>query len=131
MLKDLLNKRSGLEYLETLLRYVASGSDQIREEEIERGIKEILREKGGDIMPTVAEQWIERGIQQGIQQGILETSRTALIEVLEERFETVSQTLRSRLRAITDPDVLKSLLKRALNAGSLEEFNAEVQAALA
>ena len=139
LLKDLLNKRSGLEYLETLLRYVASGSDQIREEEIERGLKEILREKGGDIMPTVAEQWIERGIQQGIQQGIrqgiqqgiLETSRTALIEVLEERFETVSQTLRSRLRAITDPDVLKSLLKRALNAGSLEEFNAEVQAALA
>ena len=130
MIKDLLNKRSGLEYLETLLKYVASGSDQIREEEIERGLKEILREKGGDIMPTVAEQWIERGIQQGIQQGILETSRADLIEVLEDRFETVSQTLRSRLRAITDPDVLKSLFKKALNAGSLEEFNAEVQATL-
>ena len=66
MLRDLLNKRSGLEYLETLLRYVASGSDQIREEEIERGIKEILKEKGGDIMPTVAEQWIERGIILGM-----------------------------------------------------------------
>ena len=127
LLKDLLNKRSGLEYLETLLRYVASGSDQIREEEIECGIKEILREKGGDIMPTLAEQWIE----QGIQQGILETSRTALIEVLEERFETVSQTLRNRLKAITDPDILKSLHKKALNAGSIEEFTAEVKAALA
>ena len=134
LIRDLLDKRSGLEYLETLLRYVASGSDQIREEEIERGIKEILREKGGDIMPTVAEQWIERGIQQGlqqgIQQGILETSRAALIEVLEDRFETVSQALRSRLRAITDPDLLKSLFKKALNAGSLEEFNAKVQAAI-
>jgi hypothetical protein len=131
LIKDLLNKRSGLEYLETLLKYVASGSDQIREEEIERGLKEILREKGGDIMPAVAEQWIERGIQQGIQQGILETSRADLIEVLEERFGTVSQTLRSRLRAITDPDVLKSLHKKAVNTGSLEEFNGEVQASLA
>ena len=135
LLRDLLNKRSGLEYLETLLRYVASGSDQIREEEIERGVKEILREKGGHIMPTLAEQWIEQGIQQGIQQGvqqgILETSRTAVIEVLEERFETVSQTLRNRLKAITDPDILKSLHKKALNAGSLEEFTAEVKAALA
>lgn len=131
LIKDLLNKRSGLEYLETLLRYVASGSDQIREEEIERGIKEVLREKGGDIMPTVAEKWIEQGIQQGIQQGILEASRGDLIEVLEERFGTVSQTLRTRLRAITDPDVLKSLHKKALNTGSLEEFNAEVKVALA
>ena len=131
LIKDLLNKRSGLEYLETLLKYVASGSDQIREEEIERGIKEILREKGGDIMPTVAERWIEQGIQQGIQQGILEASRAALIEVLEDRFETVSQTLRSRLKAITDPGILKSLHKKALGAGSLEEFNDEVKAALA
>ena len=131
LLRDLLNKRSGLEYLETLLRYIASGSDQIREEEIERGVKEILREKGGDIMPTLAEQWIEQGIQQGIQQGILETSRTAVIEVLEERFKTVSQTLRNRLKTITDPDILKSLLKKALNADSLEEFTAEVKAALA
>ena len=52
----------------------------IREEEIERGVRELLKEEGGDIMPTVAEQWIERGIQQGIQQGILDTSRAALIE---------------------------------------------------
>ena len=136
LLRGLLNKRSGLEYLETLLTPcvkidVASGSDRIREEEIERGVKELLREKGGDIMPTVAEQWIERGIQQGIQQGILETSRGALIEVLEERFGMISQTLRSRLKAITDPDVLKSLHKKALGTGSLEEFNDEVKAALA
>jgi len=131
LLRDLLNKRSGLEYLETVLRYVASGSDQIREEEIESGVKEILREKGVDIMPTVAEKWIEQGIQQGIQQGILQASRGALIEVLEDRFETVSQTLRNRLKEINDPDVLKSLHKKALHAGSLEEFKDGVQAALA
>ena len=71
------------------------------------------------------------GMEKGIQQGILQASRGNLIEVLEERFGTVSQTLRSRLRAITDPDVLKSLHKKALNTGSLEEFNAEVKVALA
>ncbi len=69
LLRDLLNKRSGLEYLETVLRYVASGSDQIREEEIESGVKEILREKGGDIMPTVAEKWIEHGYPAGYPAG--------------------------------------------------------------
>jgi len=74
-----------------VLRYVASGSDHIREEEIERGLD----------------------------------------EVLEDRFETVSQTLRNRLKKINDPDVLKSLHKKALHAGSLEEFKDEMEAALA
>ena len=74
---------------------------------------------------------IKKGIQQGIQQGILQASRGALIEVLEDRFETVSQTLRNRLKEINDPDVLKSLHKKALHAGSLESFKDEMEAALA
>ena len=73
-------------------------------------------------MPTVAEQCIE--------QGILQASREALIEVLEDRFETVSQTLRNRLKEIDDPDVLKSLHKKALHTGSLEQFKDGVQDAL-
>ncbi|MBA7544999.1 hypothetical protein ES705_37361 [subsurface metagenome] len=77
-------------------------------------------------MPTVAEQWIE----QGIRQGILQASREALIEVPEDRFETVSQTLRNRLKDIDNPDVLKSLHKKALHAGSLEQFKDGVQDAL-
>jgi len=74
-----------------VLRYVASGSDHIREEEIEKGIE----------------------------------------EVLEDRFETVSQTLRNRLKKINDPDVLKSLHKKALHAVSLEAFKDEIEALLA
>lgn len=67
LLSNLVEKQSGLEYLETILRYVVSGSDKIKEEDIESAIMEVLREKGGDIMPTVAEQWIEQGMQQGMQ----------------------------------------------------------------
>ena len=77
-------------------------------------------------MPTVAEQWIE----QGMQQGFLQALRGALIEVLEERFEMVSQTLRKSLRDINDPDVLKSLHKKALHASLLEKFKDAVQDAL-
>ncbi len=51
--QDILNQRSGLEYFEMVLRYVASGADQIREEEIESGVKKNLREKGGHIMETL------------------------------------------------------------------------------
>jgi RNase P/RNase MRP subunit POP5 len=139
LLSSLLEKRSGLEYLETILRYVASGSDKIREEDIESAVREVLRKNGGDIMPTVAEKWIEQGMQQGMQQGVeqgmqrgfMQALRGALIEVLEDRFETVPRTLMKSLGEINDPDLLKSLHKKALRASSSEEFKNAVKAALA
>ena len=67
-----------------------------------------------------------------MRQGILQASREALIDLLEERFETVVPlTLRSRLKEINDPDLLRTLRKKALRAGSLEAFKDEVEAVLA
>ena len=134
LLSNLVKKRSGSDYLETILRYVASGSDKITKEDIENAVRDVLKEKGDNIMPTVAEQWIEQGIQQGMQQGMqqgfLQALRGALIEVLEDRFETVPQTFIKSLREINDPDVLKSLHKKALRMRSLKEFRNAVQAVL-
>ncbi len=74
---------------------------------------------------------VERiGIKKGIQQGFLQALRGALVDVLEERFETVSRSLRNSLKDINDPDILKSLHKKALHVSSLEEFKDAVQAAL-
>lgn len=61
----------------------------------------------------------------------MQALRGALVDVLEERFETVSQTLRKSLMDINDPEALKSLHKKALHASSLEEFMDAVKAALA
>ena len=63
--------------------------------------------------------------------GILELLR----DLLDKRsgleyLETVSQTLRNRLKEIDDPDVLKSLHKKVLHADSLEQFKDGVQDAL-
>jgi len=74
---------------------------------------------------------IKKGIQQGIQQGFLQALRGALVDVLEERFGTVSRSLRNSLKDINDPDILKSLHKKALHVSSLEEFKDAVQVALA
>ena len=81
-------------------------------------------------MPTIAERWIEQGVQKGIrqgvqkgvQQGILQTSRESVIEALEVRFDAVTQSVLKRLEDIDDPNVLKILHKKALRAGSFQEF---------
>ena len=88
--------------------------------------EELLPLTGGEIMPTIAEKWIEqgvqKGIQQGVQQGILQTSRESVIEALEVRFDAVTQSVLKRLEDIDDPNVLKMLHKRALRVGSFQEF---------
>jgi hypothetical protein len=33
-------------------------------------VQAALADKGGDIMQTVADYWIEQGVEQGIEQGI-------------------------------------------------------------
>jgi len=126
LLRELTDKKTGMEYLEIVLTYVSRGTDRVDEEDVRCAVEEAFPIIGGDIMPTLAEKWIE----QGVQQGLLQALRGALIEVLEERFETVSQTLRNKLREINDPDVLKSLHKKALHADSLEEFRDTVQVSL-
>ena len=88
-------------------------------------------------MPTLAEKWIEQGVQRGIQQGIqqgmqqgiqqgmqqgMQAAREGVIEILEERFSTVTKSVLRTLKEIDDPDVLKMLHKKALRVGSVQEF---------
>ena len=130
LLQELEKKRSGLEYLETVLRYLAHGTDKINAEDLRKAVETALPETGGTVMPTIAEKWIEQGIQQGIQQGtlqgiqqgILQTAREDIIEILEVRFEVVTRTIVERINGIDDPTILKMLLKKAATVGSLEEF---------
>ena len=141
LLRSLSEKRTGMEYIETILKYIinAAPMDNIDREDITAALDASLPDVGGEIMPTIADrlreegmqQGMQQGIQQGIQQGLLQALRGALIEVLEDRFEMVSQTLTKTLKDVNDPDVLRYLHKKALHVSSLKEFKDTVQAALA
>ena len=100
------------------------------EESFWQDIRQYEEEQTMPYITSVERIGIKKGIQQGIQQGFLQALRGALVDVLEERFETVSRSLRNSLKDINDPDILKSLHKKALHVSSLEEFKDAVQAAL-
>jgi len=126
LLRDLLDRRSGLEYLETILRYVASGTDQIGKQEIDEALKMVLADKGGGIMPSLAEQWIQQGIDQGIDQGIkqgmLQDAREMVLEVVLSRFGMTPEDISRVVKSIDDRDVLRSLLRQAISCENLEAF---------
>ena len=71
----------------------------------------------------------EEGIQQGIQQGMLDHSKQAVIEVLEARFDLVPASMVTAIQTISDPGILKFLLKKAATTDSLDHFK-EIMARL-
>ncbi|MDM8521589.1 Rpn family recombination-promoting nuclease/putative transposase, partial [Anaerolineales bacterium HSG6] len=61
LLFELPNQETALEHLETLLRYAVSTAEHASETDLHAIIIELFEEEGGDIMPTIAERWVEQG----------------------------------------------------------------------
>lgn len=142
LMDELAQARSGLEYLEIVLRYVAAAAPGLSTADLKEAVKEAFPQTGGALMATIAQTWIEQGIEQGFAQGIeqgvrqgvergiergvrrgvLQATREAVFDILEARFATVSPTVATIITTISDPLRLKRLRKRALTVASLAEF---------
>ena len=68
LLRDLSEKRTGLEYIEAILKYIVNAAPEgnISYENLKVAVDEALPHKGGEIMPTIADSLIEQGMQQGM-----------------------------------------------------------------
>jgi len=69
LLRALTYKQTALEYLETILRYIASGSDKVTKEVLQEKVQELFEQGETPIMPTIAEIWREEGRIEGWQKG--------------------------------------------------------------
>ncbi|MEW6221662.1 MAG: Rpn family recombination-promoting nuclease/putative transposase [Thermodesulfobacteriota bacterium] len=141
LLRDLARSKTGLQYVETLLRYVAAGAPQVEEEAFEAAIETALA-AGGITMPTLAERWeqrgLERGMQQGLEQGLeqgqrrtMNALRRSIIDALEARFEAVPAAVLLELDKVEREETLHLLHKRAVVIASLEAFRDLVRRTLA
>jgi hypothetical protein len=75
--------------------------------------------KKGSLVPTLAEQWEERGFRRAIQ--------NAIQDGLEAKFGAEGLAIMPRIREIKDADRLRELLKLAWTASSLKEFQGQIQ----
>lgn len=72
---------------------------------------------------TIERRAIERGHEQGRRQNAFE----AVVEALTVRFDSIPPELLAALNQISDVKRLKELLREAILAGSLEEFEHAVE----
>ncbi|WP_052326462.1 hypothetical protein [Halobacteroides halobius] len=77
VLDKLEEKETGLEYFETVVKYIMSAKDDLTEEELEEVAKEISTERSEKIM-TIAEKLREEGKKEGKREGKLETAKNLL-----------------------------------------------------
>ena len=72
---------------------------------------------------SVIQHFTQQGIEQGIEQGMRKGTIDAILEVLEEQFQSNDvQILKPVLENIEELQRLKQLLREAARANSLEEF---------
>lgn len=88
LLRELEQNSSGLDYVLTLLRYLAQGAstDRLDGEELRRVVTQALS-SGGQLMMTIAEQWVQEGWKAGLREGHQEGRQEGRQEALREALE--------------------------------------------
>ena len=100
--------------------------------------KRFIKEAGGEIMPSLAQKWMDqgmqkgmqqgmqrgmqKGMQQGMQKGMLEDAREMVIDALDTRFGKYPSYFKDRIVQISDRDKLKQIFRVILKTESIEEL---------
>ena len=70
LLQKVLDEKSVIELLDTLLHYVAAAGPGLSREEVGKALQEAFPEQIGEVMETLADSWIQKGFLKGRQDGI-------------------------------------------------------------
>lgn len=116
LLRELTQKQTGREYLETVIRYLLSAApkDTVSDEDVKNAVEKAIPQIGGIIMVTIADTLIEKGM--------LQSTREDVVEILKIRFAKVPRRLTNNITRLNDLAILKDLHRKAAQADSIETF---------
>jgi hypothetical protein len=123
LLQELAERQTGLEYLQTILRYISGAADKISEDELKQVVTELFTE-GEMLMPTIAEQWIEQGRIEGLEEG-REAALTILRRFLAQRFGVALDYFDDDFQVLELADITH-LSEAAFEAATLAEFKTKM-----
>lgn len=133
LLSSLARQRTGLEYIETLLRYVTVSARYISPDELRETVDHAFPE-GEELMSTIAEKWVEQGMQQGLEQGLEQGRREGILAAiefgLELKFGIEGTMLLPDIYEIKDLNVLRALQQAVKAAASLDQVHTAIQSLL-
>ena len=122
LLGELREKHTALEYLETLLRYLATAAEDLSEQAVGEALNEVLPVLEEQFVATLAQKWLEQGRAEGEAKGLLAGERRVLLRQVELRFGPLPDDYQARIAA-ADSDTLLIWSQRVLSAQRLEEVS--------
>ena len=127
LLDDLMHQETGLQYLETLLRYLIANIEGMGGDKFKTIVEQSMSEKQGETIMAFANtmlgksfyQGVEQGMQQGMQQGRLQELKEAVMDLIDVKFGTGSQThhIKSQIQTLDSIEKLQTL-KAIIKTGS-------------
>ena len=122
LIRDVPQDEFFWEYLESILTYISSATEQVDESYMVHLIDDVALNTGGEVMPTLYDKWVNKGIERGIEKGSQKATRESVVELLEIRFGNRPPRIMTWLDQLTDVPTLKQLHRQAATAQSLNEF---------
>jgi predicted transposase/invertase (TIGR01784 family) len=129
-LQELEDKQTGIEFLETMIRYVFSAANNLTKRDMEVIIKEIETTfpKGSEVTMTLADILREEGMQEGLEKGIEKgielgqakaLSKTAL-QLLTAKFGVLPKELAEEISKL-DVITLELIINNIFNYNHLDD----------
>ena len=120
----LILHRRPVEEHEALITLVDRYTQGMEVETMAQSMAEVLIEQGIERgIEQGIERGIERGIEQGIEQGETRAKHEAILKLLQFRFQSVPESVATRITAIQSLSRLDTLFEKALTAESLDEID--------
>jgi len=117
LMRELIEKKTGMQYIETVLRYIFHTVEGMDVEDLKPVVERNLSKDTGEWMMTLAEkiksEGVRQGIQQGMQQGMQQGIRQGLLEgitaLIELKFGEPGLRLLPEISRIDDTERLRQI----------------------
>jgi predicted transposase/invertase (TIGR01784 family) len=121
LLIELRKKTTGLEYIETVVKYILNIGEEISLSELDRKSKNISAE-GSAVIMTIAEKIYHDGKEEGKIEGKIENMHEMIEFALELKFGLTSKPFAEEVKKIEDYEKLKEIKIAIKNHDSLDEL---------
>jgi predicted transposase YdaD len=93
------DQKTGIEYFETLMRYIFSTRADMTKEDVNEMVEKIenVYPKGGGLVMTLAEIYREEGKEEGIVEGETRTLAKTAIRLLSKKFGSLTEDTRQKI----------------------------------
>ena len=126
-LSELDDKQTGIEYFETMMRYIFNVRSDLTERDVEKLIAKIDNHypEGSEVLMTLAERFVEKGMEKGIEKGMEKGEINALvktaIKLLTKKFGNIPEEVRTKISKL-DNSTLEIIIEGIFEYKSLDDI---------